>query len=90
VSFAGDNLSLFVLSSGTTPDGAPYGVYGANIASFAGQTGQLEFTASVFNWVELDDISFSTTAVPEPNALALTGLGALLFGLYRRLTVKWR
>jgi hypothetical protein len=84
VSFAGDNLSLFVLSSGTTPDGASYGVYGANIASLAGQTGQLEFTASFFNWIELDDITFSTTAVPEPNSIVLTGIGGLIFAWYRR------
>jgi hypothetical protein len=51
VSFAGDNLSLFLL---------PSGMYAANIAPYAGQSGQLEFTATFYNWMELDDISFST------------------------------
>jgi hypothetical protein len=63
-------------------------VYGANIAPYAGQTGQLEFTATFYNWVELDDISFSTTAIPEPSPLALTGVGGLLFALYRRFAPK--
>ncbi|MGP8236267.1 MAG: PEP-CTERM sorting domain-containing protein [Limisphaerales bacterium] len=36
----------------------------------------------------LDDISFSPNAVPEPNTLALTALGGLLFVLYRRLAPK--
>jgi hypothetical protein len=32
-------------------------------------------------WIELDDITFSTTAVaPEPNIVALTAIGGLLFG----------
>jgi hypothetical protein len=88
VSFAGDNLTLFVVSSAVAPSGQPYNVYGANIAPYAGQTGQLEFTATFYNWVELDDISFSTTAIPEPSPLALTGVGGLLFALYRRFAPK--
>jgi hypothetical protein len=94
VSFAGDDLSLFVLSSGVSPSGQPYNVYGGNIASFAGQTGQLEFTALVggvggTSGIELDDISFSPTAViPEPSPLALTGVAGLLFALYRRFAPK--
>jgi hypothetical protein len=71
--------------------GPNYTLYGANISAWAGQTEQLTFSAlpGVNNWT-IDDISFSPQAVPEPSMLALTGLGALLFGLYRRLTVKWR
>ncbi|HUD49180.1 MAG TPA: PEP-CTERM sorting domain-containing protein [Candidatus Baltobacteraceae bacterium] len=90
VSFAGDNLTLFVLSSAVAPSGQPYSVYGANIAPYAGQTGQLEFTATFYNWVELDDISFSTQAIPEPSPLALTGIGGFLFALYRRLSPRRR
>jgi hypothetical protein len=89
VSFAGDNLSLFVLSSGVSPSGQTYNVYGANIAPYADQTGQLEFTAAVGNvagvgGIEMDDITFSTTAVPEPNSIVLTGIGGLIFAWYRR------
>jgi hypothetical protein len=81
VSFAGDNLPLFVLSSGVS--------HSANIASFANQTGQLEFTAPVgsvagVGGIELDDISFSTSVVPEPGPVTLTAIGGLLFALYRR------
>jgi hypothetical protein len=39
VSFGGDTLSAVVISTGQSPSGQAYNVYGANIASFAGQTG---------------------------------------------------
>jgi hypothetical protein len=88
VSFNGNSLSPVVIGSGPN-----YILYSANISSYAGQTGELEFT-SVFNsqgpsWNELDDITFSTTAVvPEPSPLALTGIGGLLLALCRRFTPK--
>ena len=81
VSFAGQTLSLVVI--GTT---ANYDVYGANITGYAGETGQLLFTAQPgFNDV-IDNIQFSTLAVPEPNALGLSALGGL-FLAWRRC--KW-
>jgi hypothetical protein len=88
VSFDGNDLSPVALYSGQTAAGQPYTVYGANIAPYAGETGQLEFT-SVFNpggasWTELDDIAFSTQAVPEPSPVILTGIGSLLLLLCRR------
>jgi hypothetical protein len=69
-----------------------YTVYGASISAWAGQREQLTFTAlqdntALNNW-EIDDISFSTQAVPEPSPLALTGVGALLFALYRHFAPK--
>jgi hypothetical protein len=82
VSFDGDSLSPVVLSSTMNLYGIPLIEYGANIAPYAGQTGELEFT-SIFNyhapsWTELDDIGFSTVAVtPEPNTLALVVMGGL-------------
>ena len=84
VTFAGNPLSLIALSSGTSASGQPYTVYGANIAPYEGQTGQLEFT-SLYNVHDpallLDDIQFSTNALtPEPSPVALTALGGLLFG----------
>jgi hypothetical protein len=84
VSFDGNTLSAVLLSSGQTAAGQPYSVYGVNIAPYADETGQLEFTSLANNngpsWIELDDILFSTTPVPEPNILALTTIGWLLFG----------
>jgi hypothetical protein len=79
VSFDGNNLSPTVIGSGPN-----YTLFGANISAFAGQSGNLDFT-SVFNnstisWIELDDITFSTTAVPEPTTLALMVMGGVAFG----------
>jgi hypothetical protein len=80
VSFAGNNLPLNVLSSGLSPSGIPYTVYGVDIAPYSSQTGLLEFTESFSASVELDDISFSTTAVaPEPSTLALILTGGVAF-----------
>ena len=84
VSFDGNSLSSFLLSSGQTPSGQVYDIYGANIALYAGQIGQLKFTAQFPNWTELDDITFSPTAVPEPIAMGLSGLGGLMLAFYRR------
>ncbi len=91
VSFAGNSLSPVGLSSGQTPSGETYELYGANIATFAGQTGQLDFTALANNGVnlgniELDDITFSPTAVtPEPGTLALVVMGGAAM-----LVRRWR
>jgi len=81
VSFDGNNLPLVTLSTGQAPSGQSYTVYGVDIAPYAGQTGQLEFTEvfdGSFPSVELDDVKFSTTAVPEPSILMLTAMGGLL------------
>jgi len=91
VSFNGNALVPVALSSGVSADGVPYTSYGASISAWSGQTGQLEFTADFngsFNFVVLDDIAFSTQAIPEPSPLALTGVGALVFALYRRFAPK--
>jgi hypothetical protein len=91
VSFNGNVLSPFALSTGQSASGQNYTLYGYNIAAYAGQTGQLELTApfgTTPSWVEFDDISFSTQTVPEPSPLALTGVGALLFALCRRFAPK--
>ena len=84
VSFNGNALVPVALSSGVSADGLPYTSYGANIAAWEGQTGELEFTADFngsFNYVVLDDISFSTNVVsPEPSIVALSTIGGLLFG----------
>jgi hypothetical protein len=74
--------------------GPNYTLYGANISAWAGDTEQLSFsaledtTSGLNNW-EINDISFSpTVATPEPNTLVLTGIGSLLFTLYRRFAPK--
>ena len=63
-----------------------YTLYGANISAWADETEHLTFSAlgdssQPNNW-ELDDISFSTNVVasPEPNMVALSAIGGLLFG----------
>jgi hypothetical protein len=79
VSFDGINLSPVALGSG--PNSTT--IYGVNISSYDGQTGPLEFSAlfsgTGASWLGLDDISFSTTVLsPEPNMVALSGIGGLL------------
>jgi len=85
VSFDGNSLSPVVLGTG-----ANYTLYGVNIAPYSGQTGQLEFTADFVtpgsSWLGLDDIAFAAT--PEPSPLVLTGIGGVLFALYRRFALK--
>jgi hypothetical protein len=87
ISFGGNTLSPVLISSGQSSAGQDYDVYGVNIAPYAGQTGQLEFSAmanGTETQVELDDITFSTTTVtPEPNTLALAVTGALALAVGR-------
>jgi hypothetical protein len=90
VSFDGNTLSLVVLSEvpGKSATGVPVYEYGVNIAPYAGQTGELEFTSIIgdqgASWTELDDITFSTTTVtPEPNTLALAVIGGLALAARR-------
>jgi hypothetical protein len=82
VSFNGNALTPIALSSGVfSADGVFYTLYGANISAYAGQTGELNFTAvGSGNYVVLDDISFSSNSVPEPSIVELTAIGGLLFG----------
>ena len=79
ISIGGQNIPFTAVGSG-----ANYTLYGANLSAWAGDTEQLMFSAllgsyGLNNW-EIDDISFSTTPEPEPNILALTAIGGLLFG----------
>ena len=85
VSFAGNNLSTVVFGSGESASGQGYTTYGVNIAPYADQTGQLEFTAfggQGPNFMLLDDITFSTnTVTPEPNTLSLLLISGVAFGV---------
>lgn len=83
-----DELTLFPIKTGTGVS-TGYTTYGANISAWAGQTEQLTFSSPGFN-VLLDDISFSSSTVPEPNPLALMGIAGGLIAISRRLLVKRR
>jgi hypothetical protein len=90
VTLGGDNISMFPLKTFSG-----YTLYGGNVSAWAGQDAALNITQMAAptsngeyspSLLELDDITFSPGAVPEPSALALTGIGGLLFALYRRIT----
>jgi hypothetical protein len=87
VSFAGNSLSPVVLSSEPTEWGTPLNLYAVNITTYAGETGVLEFTSTFNNlgasWTELDDITFSPNAVPEPGTLALLVVGGVALAARR-------
>jgi hypothetical protein len=73
--------------------GPNYTLYAANVSAWTGESEQLTFSAQVFSGINdwmIDDISFSPTTVLEPSPLALTGVGAFLFALYRRFAPKRR
>ena len=77
VSFAGQPLSFAQIGSGPT-----YGIYGADVFAFAGETGELLFTVPPNTGGSLDNIQFSTSPVPEPNSSGLFAVGGLF--------VAWR
>jgi hypothetical protein len=79
VSFDGQMLSLVDVSNAVN-----YTVYAADISSFAGETGQLLFTAPVQTETELDNIQFSTSPIPEPSEAALLSSASVLFAWRRR------
>jgi hypothetical protein len=88
VSIGNDSLTLFPVGSGIG-NGINYTIYGANVSAWAGQTEPLTFTCSGAPFV-IDDISFSPSAVPEPNPLFLTTIGGVLFAIYRHFAPKRR
>ena len=83
VSLGGQNLAFSALGSG-----ANYTLYGADVSAFAGQVETLSFSAlQVSNFINdwnLDNIQFSSSAVPEPGALGLFGLGSAVLVWQRR------
>jgi hypothetical protein len=81
-----DELTLFPIKTGTGVS-TGYTTYGANISAWAGQTEQLTFSSPGFN-VLLDDVSFSPSAIPEPDALVLTAIGGIVFAIYRHFFGK--
>jgi hypothetical protein len=75
VTFAGQQISVF-----TMDHTADYRIVGGDISAFAGQTGELRFTALPNDGAMLDDIQFSTVVVPEPSVFGLTALGGVFGG----------
>ena len=74
VSFGG--TPVVVQQIGST---ARFNLFAGDITSFAGQTGELRFSQTGM----LDGISFSALPVPEPGAVVLLSVGAIL--LWTRL-----
>ncbi len=84
VTFAGQLIPIVQLGSGSN-----FQIYGGDISSFAGMTGELRFTqkptfASVTTTVLLDNIQFSTSPIPEPGTFSLIALGGLFLCLRLR------
>ena len=75
-----NSQALLYFTVGTT---ANYNIYQMDVSNYAGQTGQLLFSAPYGYGGSIDNIQFSTTAVPEPGTLALAVLGASLLGFRR-------
>jgi hypothetical protein len=85
VSFGGQVLP--VLPMEVTPLGPFYltGRFAADISAFAGQTGELRFSAPpasgfFLNDAWLDAITFSSQPIPEPGAFTMFALASLLLG----------
>jgi len=79
VYFDGQHLSLF--NASTHPN---YNIWAADISSFAGETGELRFSTSQFKTSLIDDITFSTLAVPEPSIFSIFVTGGLIFSAASR------
>lgn len=76
VTFAGNPIPLFDIGTASG-----YFIVGGDISAYAGQTGELRFTALLADFGPyLDDIRFSNQAVPEPGVLGLSVIGGLLLG----------
>jgi hypothetical protein len=81
ITFNGNPLN-FIMTGST----ANYNIYTAGISAYAGQTGLLQFSVPAnSSGGFLDNIQFSTQAVPEPSEFALFALGGIFFG-----TRYWR
>lgn len=74
ITFDGIDLSYNVVGSSSNG----YSIYAANISPYAGETGQLLFTATENTGGFIDNIQFSPGVVPEPGALALGAMGGVL------------
>jgi hypothetical protein len=78
ITFNGQYIPFGIIGSG-----ANYNIYGGDISAFAGQTGELRFTALPRTESGIDNIQFSNQPIPEPSGLVLFGLGTLFLSIYR-------
>ena len=87
-----------LLSFNTISNTANYTIYGTDVSAFAGQTGELRFTAP---WSQIgssvlagsgivDNIQFSSSPVPEPSGFLLIGLGLWLLIVFKLQKVSPR
>jgi len=76
-----DGQLLQFQNTGTT---GSYSVYAADISAYAGQTGELLFTAPFNQGGIIDNIQFSNIPIPEPGVLSLFALGLLGLGWHGR------
>jgi hypothetical protein len=79
VTFNGQPLAPYAI--GTGPN---YTIWGADISAYAGQSGQLQFTATWQTSGILDNIQFSSVSVPEPSSRDLI-LISLLFLVFHKM-----
>jgi hypothetical protein len=80
ITFSGQELPI----SDLLYTGTDFVLLGADISRFAGLTGELRFSALPDRGGYLDNITFSTIAVPEPSIFALFGICAVATCLWRR------
>jgi hypothetical protein len=74
VTFNGNLLSLIALQGNPS-----YWLFGADISAYAGTTGHLLFTQPLLSGsTVIDDITFSTSQIPEPSVATLLELGIVL------------
>jgi hypothetical protein len=55
-------------------------ILAADVSAFSGQLGELRFTAPHDTLALIDNIQFSTVAVPEPSVFGLTAMGGVFAG----------
>lgn len=80
VTFNDQILSLVDISNSLN-----YAIWGADISSYSGQTGELRFTATYpFGVSIIDNIQFSPVPIPEPSFLGLLVLVGLALCWHRR------
>jgi hypothetical protein len=84
VSLGGQTINMVPLATF-----AHYTLYGGDVSTFAGQLETLSITdpppaSSPPSFLELDNIQFLTSPIPEPGTLALLAAGAVFLGLHHR------
>lgn len=79
VTFNGQTLSLIEV-----PSSPSYNTYTADISAYAGNVGELLFTASPNQYTMVDNIQFSATQIPEPVGLSFLTVGLFILGVKHR------